>query len=88
MGPKVQAGFRLGDSGWSIGTELNLDNRATEGIKLNGAYARGGGFLRYAWESGEISGSIGVAVDLDDNPELLIDKQQSTYGGVSVLTKF
>lgn len=84
----TRAGYRLGDGGWSIGTELTLDNRAAQGTKLNGAYARGGGFLRYGWDSGEISGSLGVAVDLDDNPELLIDEQQSAYAGVNLLTKF
>lgn len=83
-----RTGFRLGDGGWSIGTELNLDNRATDGVSLNGAYARGGAFLRYAWGQGEISGSAGIAMDLDDSPDLLIDRQQSPYVGISLLTKF
>lgn len=83
-----RTGFRLGDGGWSVGTELILDNRATDGVNLNGAYARGGAFLRYAWDQGEVSGSAGIAMDLDDTPELLIDRQHSPYVGLSLLTKF
>lgn len=84
----TRSGLRLGTSGFSVGTELHIDNRTAAGLDLTGAYARGGGFIRYAWDLGEISVSGGVAVDLDDSTGVLIDDPQSTYVGVSLLTKF
>jgi len=86
----VRGGIRLGDSSspLSVGTELTIDNHGAQGPALTGAYARGGAFVRYAWDSGEISLSGGLIADLDDEAGLIIEEQYSTYGGLSILTKF
>ena len=87
----IRGGIRIGggSSPISIGTALTVDNQGSQGAALSGAYARGGAFVRYAWDSGEISLSGGIIADLDDEAaNLLIDDQYSTYGGLRILTKF
>jgi hypothetical protein len=96
-GASVRGGFRLGQSGISIGTEVSIDNRTAEGTDLTSAYARGGAFVRYAWDTGEISVSGGLAVDLDDGNPLELqpnasgmyaERLEAPYAGISLLTKF
>lgn len=84
----LRSGFRLSDR-FSVGTQLTIDNQASDAIGLKGAYARGGAFLRYTWASGEFSVSGGVAVDLDDDPaSMRVDTPTEPYAGVNWLTKF
>ncbi|MDO9382535.1 MAG: cellulose biosynthesis protein BcsS [Hyphomicrobiaceae bacterium] len=96
-GANLRGGFRLGQTGISIGTEISIDSRTAEVTDLTAAYARGGAFVRYAWETGEFSVSGGLAVDLDDgNPlelqpsasGLYAERLEAPYAGINLLTKF
>lgn len=82
-----RVGWRLWDN-WSAGLETNLNHRLAKEADLAGAYASGGLFLRYTWDSGEISLSGGLALDLDSDPDIVIDDEVSPYISVAWQKKF
>jgi hypothetical protein len=70
---RLRAGYRP-SSGWSIGPEISFDgNSVYDSVK-------GGGFLRFEWERGELSASAGVSTDRSGAAD--------AYGTINLLLRF
>jgi len=72
-------------AGWRFTPQLSIGLEGGAAGSLDTDIARGGGFLRYEWASGELSVSGGFAREGFDG---LPDDSSGAYGTISVLTRF
>lgn len=75
--PTLSIGIEAGLNGNAVGNEHILDSRL-DGIDYQNS--RGGGFVRYEWDGGEISASAGVSGDIAD--------PSTPYATINWITQF